>query len=273
MSKTLNFNHSHAFKDITGKPTTIEGYGITDAKISGGKITLGENSITPLTSIPSTYATQTYVTNEIGKLDVASVGGSGKYIQSISEVDGKISAVAAQMPSIPTVPSYTLDITKSGSTATATTIKLLKDGTAVSAKNLDTSYSHSHDFKDITNKPTTIGGYNITDAYTKTECDNRYEPKITQVDHGTSSTTFALTPNVFHVWGTVSSLTLTLSAGTSGMMNEYMFQFTSPSNIPTVLSLPSTVKWVNDTQPDIEANKTYQASILNNIIVIGSVSV
>lgn len=36
--------------DITGKPTTLAGYGITDAKISGGVITLGANSITPITA-------------------------------------------------------------------------------------------------------------------------------------------------------------------------------------------------------------------------------
>ena len=41
--------HSHAWSTITSKPTTISGYGITDAKISNGTITLGSSSITPLT--------------------------------------------------------------------------------------------------------------------------------------------------------------------------------------------------------------------------------
>ncbi len=35
---------------ITGKPTTLGGYGITDAKIENGVITLGSNTIKPLTS-------------------------------------------------------------------------------------------------------------------------------------------------------------------------------------------------------------------------------
>jgi hypothetical protein len=39
-----------AWSGITNKPTTISGYGITDAKIANGTITLGSNSITPLTS-------------------------------------------------------------------------------------------------------------------------------------------------------------------------------------------------------------------------------
>jgi len=42
---------------LTGKPTTIAGYGITDAKIVNGTITLGSNSITPLTSFTETDPT------------------------------------------------------------------------------------------------------------------------------------------------------------------------------------------------------------------------
>lgn len=40
---------SYTFSEITSKPTTIAGYGITDAKIANGTITLGSNTITPLT--------------------------------------------------------------------------------------------------------------------------------------------------------------------------------------------------------------------------------
>jgi hypothetical protein len=40
----------YAWADITSKPTTLGGYGITDAKIQNGVITLGSNTITPLTS-------------------------------------------------------------------------------------------------------------------------------------------------------------------------------------------------------------------------------
>ena len=44
------FNGNLAWSNITSKPTTLSGYGITDAKINNGTITLGNNSITPLTS-------------------------------------------------------------------------------------------------------------------------------------------------------------------------------------------------------------------------------
>ena len=38
-------------KITSGKPTTLSGYGITDAKIANGVITLGSNTITPVTSV------------------------------------------------------------------------------------------------------------------------------------------------------------------------------------------------------------------------------
>ena len=41
---------SVAWSGITNKPTTLSGYGITDASIFNGTITLGNNTITPLTS-------------------------------------------------------------------------------------------------------------------------------------------------------------------------------------------------------------------------------
>ena len=85
------------------------------------------------------------------------------------------------------------------------------------------------------------------------------------VNHGTSDTTFTLTPNVLHVWGTVTRLTLTLGTEVTGVANEYLFQFTSGSTA-TTLSLPSSVKWQEDLT--IEKNKTYQVSILNGFATV-----
>lgn len=47
-------------KITSGTPTTIAGYGIIDAYISGGAIRLGDNTITPVTSLAG-YATENYV--------------------------------------------------------------------------------------------------------------------------------------------------------------------------------------------------------------------
>ena len=92
---------------------------------------------------------------------------------------------------------------------------------------------------------------------------------VAVVNHGTSDTTFALTPNTFHIWGAVTSLNLTLATPTDNtILNEYMFEFESPSTA-TNLILPNTIEWI--TIPSIEANKTYQVSIVNNLGVIGGV--
>ena len=48
---------SYSFSELTSHPTTLSGYGITDAKIENGTITLGSNSITPLTSFTETDPT------------------------------------------------------------------------------------------------------------------------------------------------------------------------------------------------------------------------
>ena len=47
---------SVSWSQIGSKPTTLSGYGITDAKIANGTITLGDNSITPLVKHQTIYA-------------------------------------------------------------------------------------------------------------------------------------------------------------------------------------------------------------------------
>lgn len=91
---------------------------------------------------------------------------------------------------------------------------------------------------------------------------NQKADKISVIDHFASDTTFALTPNVFHKWSEVASLTLTLEAGERYMLAEYMFEFVS-GETPTVLTLPETVKWASANT--VEASKTYQVRITNGM--------
>ena len=58
-------------------------------------------------------ATVSTVTNAIAGLDVANAGGAGKYISAISETDGKISATAETMDTVPTA-SSTKAVTSGG---------------------------------------------------------------------------------------------------------------------------------------------------------------
>ena len=81
-----------------------------------------------------------------------------------------------------------------------------------------------------------------------------------EVLHGMNDTTFTLTPNTFHVWDRVPSLTLDFGSKTSGLMNEYLFQFKSGTTA-TSLTLPAGIKWVNNSAPTIVENMIYEVSI------------
>ena len=74
-------------KITSGKPTTLGGYGITDAKIQNGTITLGSNSITPLTSFTETDPTVP-----------AWAKASTKPSYSFSEITGTIAS--SQLPTL-----------------------------------------------------------------------------------------------------------------------------------------------------------------------------
>lgn len=112
------------------------------------------------------------------------------------------------------------------------------------------------DYNDLTNKPT-LNGVEISGD--KTSADYKISAETTQVDHGTTDTTFTLPPNQYHTWGEVTSLTLTLGAGTSGQANGYWFSFDS-GDTATTLSLPETVK----TDIVVEPNMHYECSIVGN---------
>lgn len=76
-----------------------------------------------------------------------------------------------------------------------------------------------------------------------------------------------LVPDKFYSFtGGITSLNITLGASKAGRENEYKGQFVAGSVVPTV-TFPNTVSWVGGA-PVIEANKTYQFSILNGIGVI-----
>lgn len=112
------------------------------------------------------------------------------------------------------------------------------------------------DYNALTNKPT-LNGVEISGD--KTSADYKISAEVTRVDHGTADATFTLPPNQYHTWGEISSLTLTLGAGTSGQANGYWFSFDS-GDTATTLSLPETVK----TDIVVEPNMHYECSIVGN---------
>lgn len=114
----------------------------------------------------------------------------------------------------------------------------------------------------------------ITSSGTKALTDNgQYAEfaKPTKVESdgsssGSGGVTKQIKPNTFYIFGKVARLTITLATEERGILNEYMFQFVSGST-PTTLSVPDAVKWSGGSAPTIEANKTYQVSIVNNLAV------
>lgn len=111
-------------------------------------------------------------------------------------------------------------------------------------------------YNDLTNKPK-INGVELSGN--KTSSDLKISSETTQVDHGTADTIFELPANQYHTWGEISSLTLTLGAGTSGQANGYWFSFDS-GDTATTLSLPETVI----TDIVVEPNMHYECSIVGN---------
>ena len=92
-----------------------------------------------------------------------------------------------------------------------------------------------------------------------TPVDLNIQSQTTQTDHGTADTTFTLPANQYHTWGEVASLTLTLAAEETGVVNEYHFAFDS-GDTATTLSLPEGIQ----TDIVVEPSTHYECSIIDN---------
>lgn len=77
--------------NVKNKPTTIVGYGITDAKIDNGTITLGDNTITPLTSAPVTSVNSKNGDVVLNASDVGAI--------STSDISQALGASTTKVPS------------------------------------------------------------------------------------------------------------------------------------------------------------------------------
>ena len=139
-----------------------------------------------------------------------------------------------------------------------------------------TEYSFVYSINKTTKELSTKGGGFFTllgnGSGTKALTDNgqyaEFASPTKVVSGGSGTVTKQLSPNILYEFGECTSLTITLASEISGIRNEYMFEFVSGTT-PTMLSIPETVGWMGGKAPTIEANKTYQCSIVNNIAVIG----
>ena len=95
---------SVAWSGVSSKPTTLSGYGITDAKIASGVITLGSNTITPLTSSSTLSAAK--LSGAIPSAVTATTqtaGNNSTKIATTAYVDSAISGLPTPMQFIGTV--------------------------------------------------------------------------------------------------------------------------------------------------------------------------
>lgn len=70
-----------------------------------------------------------------------------------------------------------------------------------------------------------------------------------------------LKPNTLYELGVIGSTTITLAAGTAGMLNHYYFTFDTGGTAPSI-TWPA-VTWGEGSAPTINANKHYEVSILD----------
>lgn len=287
---------SGSYTDLKDKPTIPSA--VTESTVSGWGFTKNTGTYSkPSTGIPKTdlasavqtslskadTALQSYTEQYTGtyskpsggipKSDLASavqtsLGKADSALQSYTETDPVFKASAAAGITSSDISNWN---SKTSNTGTITGIKMngASKGTSgvVDLGTVITSHQDISGKQDKLVSGTNIKTVNGTSVLGSGNISvpNTYS----KVSHGTSDTTFTLTPNVFHVWGTVSTLTLTLGTEISGVANEYLFEFASGSSA-TTLSLPSTIKWVGGNAPEIEANTTYQISIVDNLGVIAA---
>ena len=163
----------------------------------------------------------------------------------------------------------TSDLLKPISTATQSALNLKENSsnkvTSIPASPTDAQYPSAKAVKDYTGTLTSLETTVKTDLVSainevngKTRIDKTTETEVTIAN---------LTPNVFHQWGEIATLTITaLGSGNVNKLDEFMIEFQSGLT-PTVLSLPNNIVWANGDDPSqgIKASKKYQISIINNL--------
>lgn len=142
------FQGNLAWSYITNKPTTLSGFGITDGLRS---VTQPSGSNVFVTGISTSGTAITY-TKSYTKKSLSAVGTSG---WTNASIDGNI------------IPDMSFIAYWNGAySGTNSNLAYCNKGAFGSF-----AIKNSLAFSELTNKPTTISGYGITDAYTKTQVD------------------------------------------------------------------------------------------------------
>lgn len=231
----------------------------TNIKTVNGESILGEGNITievpegGITDAPSdgsTYGRNNGAWIKVEMPDVSEfiteTEADGKYATP-ALVDSKVAALVNSAP------------------ATLDTLKELADALGNDANFSTTITTKLGEKVDKTTYESDKAGF-----ATKTELNNKKNiTTVQEVADASSSASFNLDPNTLKKMGEVGTITVlgfTITGLQSNELAEYAFEFKS-GDTPTVLTMPESVKWIGD--HTIEANKTYQVSIVNNLAVMG----
>ena len=132
-----------------------------------------------------------------------------------------------------------------------------------------TALQEHQDITGKADKATTLSGYGIGDAYTKSEVDTELGKKSDKVLVSTSMPSGGFLPNVKYNLGVITG-TRTFSLATpvdNTISNEYTIEFSTGATAPTITWFNA--KWCYGLTPHIEANKSYLVSVENGLAIIG----
>ena len=164
---------AQAFASITGKPTTLAGYGITDATSNNNPAFTGAVDFTGATSIDFNTVT-------INNLEFADISSKPTTLAGYGITDAATLNNMAPTGAVDFTGATSVDFTGATITGTsfltsytetdpvvgAITGLVKSDGAGnISAAVAGTDYLTTVAFADLTGKPTTIAGYGITDAF------------------------------------------------------------------------------------------------------------
>lgn len=155
--------HTHPFPEITSRPTTLAGYGITDAAAaahthSAADVTAG---ILPVTR----GGTGLFTAGTNGQV-LTTVNGAPAWADPIGSAAGALTSAFTRVRNGAGVEQFTASGADALGLAAGTGLSVAFDPT--NKRVTYTLGAHTHPFSDVTGRPTTLAGYGITDAATAT---------------------------------------------------------------------------------------------------------